>query len=53
MHRGPSSGKRTNAPDRADALAAIVLKDQAGADVQLGDLWRERPVALAFLRHYG
>ena len=47
------SRRRTNAPDRADELAAIVLKDQSGADVRLGDLWRERPAVLAFLRHYG
>jgi len=47
------SRRRTNAPDRADELAAVVLKDQSGADVRLGDLWRERPAVLAFLRHYG
>jgi hypothetical protein len=34
-------------------LAAVVLRDDAGAPVRLGDLWRERPVVLAFLRHYG
>jgi prostamide/prostaglandin F2alpha synthase len=38
---------------RADALADIVLPDQDGTDVRLGDLWRERPVALVWLRHYG
>jgi len=47
------SRRRTNAADRADELAAVVLKDQSGADVRLGDLWRERPAVLAFLRHYG
>jgi hypothetical protein len=34
-------------------LAAVVLLDDAGARVRLGDLWRNRPVVLAFLRHFG
>jgi peroxiredoxin len=29
------------------------LPDQDGVDVRLGDLWRERPAALVWLRHYG
>jgi hypothetical protein len=29
------------------------LLDSEGAEVRLGDLWEERPVALVFLRHYG
>jgi hypothetical protein len=37
----------------ADALADIVLPDQDGNEVRLGDLWRDRPVALVWLRHYG
>ncbi|MGZ6617855.1 MAG: hypothetical protein ACXVFQ_25940 [Solirubrobacteraceae bacterium] len=37
----------------AAKLAATVLPDQDGHDVRLGDLWRERPVALVWLRHYG
>ena len=40
-------------PDLADDLADIVLPDQDGVDVRLGDLWSERPVALVWLRHYG
>ena len=40
-------------PARADALAEIVLLDHDGAEVRLGDLWRERPVAFVWLRHYG
>ena len=31
----------------------VVLQDDEGRDVRLGDLWRDRPVALIFLRHYG
>ncbi len=34
-------------------LADIVLPDQDGNDVRLGDLWAERLVALVWLRHYG
>jgi hypothetical protein len=37
----------------AEALADIVLPDQEGDEVRLGDLWRERPAALIWLRHYG
>jgi hypothetical protein len=37
----------------AAKLADIVLPDQDGHDVRLGELWREKPVALVWLRHYG
>jgi hypothetical protein len=40
-------------PKTADALADIVLPDQDGNDVRLGDLWQDGPVALVWLRHYG
>ena len=40
-------------PEQADALADVVLPDQVGRDVRLGDLWAERPVVLVWLRHYG
>ena len=45
--------QHTNPPSSADALAPIVLPDHDGRDVQLGELWRERPAALVWLRHYG
>ena len=48
-----STRQQTNPPKRADALAEIVLLDQDGNDVRLGDLWSERPAALVWLRHYG
>jgi hypothetical protein len=44
---------RTSPPARADELAGIVLPDQDGNEVRLGDLWAERPAALVWLRHYG
>ena len=40
-------------PDRADALADIVLPDYEGNEVRLGDLWQDRPAVLVWLRHYG
>ena len=45
--------QRAQAPDRADALAEIVLLDHDGHEVRLGELWNERPAALVWLRHYG
>lgn len=35
------------------ALADIALPDQDANDVRLGDLWRDGPAALVWLRHYG
>jgi hypothetical protein len=37
----------------APALAALSLEDDRGSRVRLGDLWRESPVLLLFLRHWG
>jgi hypothetical protein len=34
-------------------LADSVVKDSEGRDVRLGDLWRESPAVLVFVRHYG
>ena len=45
--------QRTNPPVHARELEDVVVKDDEGNDVRLGDLWRDRPVALAFMRHYG
>jgi hypothetical protein len=47
------SGKRPTGPERADALADVVLRDADGAEVRLGELWAERPAVVVFLRHYG
>jgi hypothetical protein len=44
---------RERTPERADALADVVLRDHDDRQVRLGDLWSERPVALVWLRHYG
>jgi len=45
--------QRTDAPDHARELEEIVLSDYKGVAVRLGDLWRDRPAVLVFLRHYG
>jgi len=51
---GAAPKKRVaRAPARADDLADLVLKDLDGGDVRLGDTWRDGPVALVWLRHYG
>jgi hypothetical protein len=45
--------QHTSPPARADELADLVFPDQDGVEVRLGDLWRDGPVALVWLRHYG
>jgi len=48
-----TSRQQTHPPERADALADITLLDENSNEVRLGDLWRDGPVALVWLRHYG
>ena len=45
--------QQTKPPTDAKALADVVLEDHQRREVRIGDLWRERPVVLIFLRHYG
>ena len=35
------------------ALSDHVLVDSQGTQQRLGDLWREQPIVLLFLRHFG
>lgn len=44
------SGATLHVGDHAPDLA---IADATGVSVQLSDLWRERPLLLVFLRHYG
>lgn len=37
----------------ATDLAQFVLADDDGVPVRLGDFWADRPVVLAFVRHFG
>lgn len=39
--------------DGAAKIADTTLLDDTGAEVRVGDLWAEKPVALVFLRHFG
>lgn len=34
-------------------LAEIEVLDTEGKSVRLGDLWGERPIILAMIRHFG
>jgi hypothetical protein len=34
-------------------LAGLVLVDDDGRPVRVGDVWKDHPVILTFLRHYG
>ncbi|MFL5849367.1 MAG: hypothetical protein ACJ77L_15165 [Solirubrobacteraceae bacterium] len=43
----------THPPADTAALVDLVFQDQDGNDVRLGDLWSQKPVVLAWLRHYG
>jgi hypothetical protein len=45
--------QETHAPDEAGELADVTLRDQDGEEARLGDLWRDRPAVLVWLRHYG
>jgi hypothetical protein len=45
--------QRATPPRRADELVDITLPDHEGRVVRLGDLWRDRPAVLDWLRHYG
>ncbi len=37
----------------AKKLAGIEVQDPTGGTHPLGEAWRERPVALVFIRHFG
>jgi hypothetical protein len=54
-HReGSCRSRLRRVPDElATQLQDVVLPDQDGNEVRLGDLWSDRPVALVWLRHYG
>lgn len=45
--------RSTNPPSDASELADLHVQDVEGNDVRLGDLWREQPAVLVWLRHYG
>jgi hypothetical protein len=40
-------------PFDAQQLADEILVDSDGTEQRLGDLWKEQPQVLLFLRHFG
>jgi hypothetical protein len=36
-----------------NALSDVALSDPDGTTHRLGELWRDHPVVLVFLRHFG
>lgn len=34
-------------------LGDVLVKDADGRDVRLGDVWRDKPAVVVFVRHYG
>jgi hypothetical protein len=36
-----------------DALSACVVLDEEGRELRVGELWNDRPVVLAWVRHFG
>jgi peroxiredoxin len=45
--------QHTHPPRHVGDLGDAVVQNEAGADVRLGELWRDLPAVLVFLRHYG
>jgi prostamide/prostaglandin F2alpha synthase len=45
--------QRTSPPADAGVLEDVVLQDHEGRPIRLGDIWKDRPAVLAFIRHYG
>jgi peroxiredoxin len=53
MLQAVKTPQRTDPPPHAGELEELVVQDHRGDDVRLGDLWREQPAVVAFLRHFG
>jgi peroxiredoxin len=45
--------QRTSPPTDARVLEDVVLLDHEARPIRLGDIWKDRPAVLAFIRHYG
>lgn len=37
----------------ADVIENLVLPTSRSEEIRLGDMWRDRPAVLVWLRHYG
>jgi peroxiredoxin len=53
MLQAVKTSQQTHPPPDAGELGDLVVQDHRGAQVRLGDLWREQPAVIAFLRHFG
>src|SRR5207248_1793484 len=51
--RAPPRGADRLAGMDLAVLSETALVDRAGEPHRLGDLWRDRPIVLVFLRHFG
>ena len=40
-------------PSTSERLSALTALDTEGRAIRLGDLWRDRPIVLVFVRHFG
>lgn len=49
----PSLAPKAPAPSVGAAASDSTLTDNEGRPVRLSDLWREKPLILVFLRHFG
>ena len=47
------SRQSSRVPADAGELGEVRVRDLAGREVRLGDLWEDQPAVLVFLRHYG
>jgi peroxiredoxin len=45
--------QRTSPPERLDGLTDVHLPDHEGRSVRLGDLWRDGPAVIVWLRQFG
>lgn len=45
--------RKATAGGAARRLSGIELHDWQGVPRRLGDFWKERPVVLVFIRHFG
>ena len=45
--------QHTSPPERADELADVILPDHEARPVRLGDLWRDGPAVVVWLRQFG
>jgi len=55
LSAGPSSAEllAVTATAPAPDFAAATVLDPEGCEVALDSLWKDRPVVLAFVRHFG